>query len=90
MVNATIDNEVISIQLEFDESVTVPDNQVWSVWISGGDSAAELLVNGIEVWLANEDNSSTGTTGGDKFVFASGDKIETNSNVNISGFVVND
>ena len=103
MVNATVTNEPISIQLSAGESMTVPSNEVWKVEVhlayddtNGGSDICALWVNGEGVW--NAQNSGSGgspSAGSGSFVFVGDDEIEIKANDsrlggNISGFVVSE
>jgi len=93
MVNATVDNNPVSIQLN-QSSTTVPSNETWVVQIGvhGGISRTEMRINGV-----GETHSSSNTTDPHppqfKMVLTGGDTItERNGNigsmVSIQGFVV--
>jgi hypothetical protein len=93
MVNATIDNDPVSIQLN-GQSVTVPSNEVWKVKIgvhtSGRFSIA--IINGVGRIVADEASTSPRVPEFD-MVLQGGDTIEEfkgeqYSMVTIQGFVV--
>jgi len=93
MVNATVDNLPVSIQLS-GTSTTVPSNETWVVQIGvhGGQAASRLEINGV----GRTDSSSNASDPHPpqfKMVLTGGDTItETfggaNSMVSIQGFVV--
>ena len=80
----SITDNPISIQLATDESVTVPDGEIWRVSVGSGDNS-DLVVNGVEVISSNQGYWSTYDT-----VFVEGDKIEQTDSrgVHIGGFVL--
>jgi hypothetical protein len=95
MVNATIDNDPVSIQLGPQESVTVPSNEVWKVKVGvhGGLDSSVLEINGV---VASRSSGTLGNPYPPEFsmVFKGGDQIaQQTANVDplvtISGFVVN-
>jgi len=93
MVDATVDNKPVSIQLK-GASTTVPSNETWVVHISVGNAVSDpniLTINGNDI-------ARSGKTAGDsrapqfKMTLTGGDSIaETNgggSAISIQGFVV--
>lgn len=85
MVNATVDNEAISIQL-IGESATVPSGEIWKINMIS-DNNANVGINGTDVFGNNH-----GDIGDSEFVLVGGDTIECKSDnygIHISGFVVN-
>jgi len=93
MVNATVDNDPVSIQLN-GSSTTVPSNETWVVQIGahGGSDFTELNINGVGSTIAPDTASDPGPpqfkmvlTGGDTVSEQTGD---TDSMVSIQGFVV--
>jgi hypothetical protein len=93
MVDATVDNDPVSIQLS-GTSTTVPSNETWVVQIGvhGGERSSELEINGVGK------SKSAGSTSEAhppqfKMVLTGGDKVSetfgtSNSMVSIQGFVV--
>jgi len=102
MVNATIDNVPVSIQLDNGQSTTVPSNETWKVTISlygtQGDSNADfdaVRINGVEVLGISGDKSNGGAVSSPtaSFVLAGGDSVRPIGTVGdekcaIQGFVV--
>jgi len=93
MVNATIDNAPVSIQLQ-GQSTTVPSNETWKVNIGvhGGRDSSRLNINGVG---ATNSSSAASDPHPPQFemVLKGGDTIteETNNSdsmVSIQGFVV--
>jgi hypothetical protein len=96
MVNATVDNEPVSIILDGGQSTTVPSGEVWKVNIylaNHYDGASRMRINGIgDFWSKASNSSSNGIyqdvtlTGGDTII-----EKENNgkSAIFITGFVVN-
>jgi phage gp45-like len=87
MVNATVDNSPISIQLGEDETTTVPSGEVWKVTVTHSGGTPQLKINGNII--LNGSTNSAGTleivvTGGDTFKKYQG----YDTDVHISGFVV--
>jgi len=93
MVNATIDNDPVFIQLGGGESTTVPTNEVWKVSIhlsNRGDGI--LAVNGVSGYKGRAGSASTQGNYLD-IVLVGGTNLaetknESTSNIIISGFVV--
>lgn len=88
MVQANIDNEPISIQLNSDgtESTTVPAGEVWKVSITV-EQSAQLRINSLLV-VDNDSQNPTFTT---ETVVVGGDTIEAygaSGGLQIGGFVV--
>jgi hypothetical protein len=93
MVNATVDNAPVSIQLS-DTSTTVPSNETWVVQIGvhGGQAQSRLEINGVGR-TQSSGNSSDPHPPQFKMVLTGGDTVsELNgkfaSMVSIQGFVV--
>jgi len=93
VVNATVDNEPVSIQLS-GTSTTVPSNETWVVQIGihGGTNTSGLQINGVGISKASG-NSSDPHPPQFKMVLTGGDtlaEVESNdfSLVSIQGFVV--
>jgi len=93
MVNATVDNAPVSIQLN-GTSTTVPSNETWVVQIGvhGGVSQTHLLINGVGRTEAS-DTASSPHPPQFKMVLTGGDTVEerigdSDSMVSIQGFVV--
>jgi len=93
MVNATVDNAVVSIQLK-SQSTTVPSNETWVVNISvgqAGGGSAELSINGNPIARTSGSSGSPRIpqleitlTGGDTIAETSG----FGAHLSIQGFVV--
>ena len=59
MVNATIDNSPVFVQLGEDESTTVPTNEVWKVSIHlANDGRTKMEINNGGIFQANTQESS--------------------------------
>ncbi len=94
MVNATVDNPPVSIQLN-GTSTTVPSNETWVVQIvvHGGVSASEFELNGVGR-TATTSSPSDPLPPQFKMVLAGGDTVAETSGgggrsmVSIQGFVV--
>lgn len=93
MVNATVDNAPVSIQLN-GTSTTVPSNETWVVRIGvhGGNFPSSLDINGVGGTISSTDNNNPHPPQF-KMVLTGGDTIaETFGNpasmVSIQGFVV--
>jgi len=93
MVNATIDNQPVSIQLN-GTTTTVPSNETWVVTITvfGGASETQFDLNGVGK-MATSSNKSDATTIDLDMVLTGGDTIKesrgnSSSMVAIQGFVV--
>jgi hypothetical protein len=93
MVNATVDNAPVSIQLN-GTSTTVPSNETWVVHITahGGQATSQLKINGVGRTVSSG-NSSDPHPPQFKMVLTGGDTIEElsgklGSMVSIQGFVV--
>jgi hypothetical protein len=93
MVNATVDNAVVSIQLN-GTSTTVPSNETWVVQIGvhGGNASSTLGINGVGL-TESSGNSADPHPPQFKMVLTGGDTISENqsvgdSMVSIQGFVV--
>jgi hypothetical protein len=90
MVKTNIKNKIVDVKLTGNESVTVPNNEVWEVRISGNvNDFPEVFRNGDEILrLRRHKLTQEGT-----FVFSGSDTISINEsdegNVHISGAVVN-
>jgi len=103
MVNASIDNEPVSIQLAEDESTTVPANETWKVTLSVFGRGMTSDNNGVRFRLNGESllgmggnmsngvtNSPTGTfvlAGGDTLILKTFGAVAVGGG--IQGFVVN-
>jgi len=93
MVNATVDNAPVSIQLQ-GTSTTVPSNETWVVQIGvhGGRGKSELGINGVGRTLSSN-NLSDPHPPQFKMVLTGGDTLSENNGgsdamVSIQGFVV--
>jgi len=84
MVNATIDNQPISIQLGINESTTVPTNQTWKVALSvsaGGldtvRAKASIMINSLNVIgiHGNQSNGANQSPTINDVVLTGGDEI---------------
>lgn len=93
MVNATVDNAPVSIQLN-NTSTTVPSNETWVVRIGvhGGSDLSKLEINGVGETAARRNTGNPHPpqfkmvlTGGDTIAETFGDP---SSMVSIQGFVV--
>jgi hypothetical protein len=101
MVNATVDNQPVSIQLDTGQSTTVPTDEVWQVQIAlsansniGSSSVGDVSINGVEVMEFVIDANSpigAGSPVMPSTVLVGGDTISTggSGSVSISGFIVN-
>jgi len=91
MVNATVDNEAISITLAGGESTTVPSGEVWKVTISVGTNFVQTLrINGKD---NSYGDSASGNAVIEGIVLTGGDTLMSDGNsdgaTHIGGFVVN-
>lgn len=93
MVNATVDNAPVSIQLS-GTSTTVPSNETWVVQIvvHGGLNTSILEINSVG-GTATTSTASNPKPPGFKMVLTGGDTVKerrgkTDSMVSIQGFVV--
>jgi len=93
MVNATVDNAPVSIQLN-GTSTTVPSNETWVVQIGvhSGSRQTQLGINGVGESLSSS-NSSDPHPPQFKMVLTGGDTVaelqgNSTSMVSIQGFVV--
>jgi len=93
MVNATVSNSPVSIQLS-GTTTTVPSNETWvvNIGVHGGSQRSELVINGVGRTLSSDSVSDPHPpqfkmtlTGGDTIEEKQGD---TNSMVSIQGFIV--
>ena len=93
MVDATVDNAPVSIQLNA-SSTTVPSNETWVVQIGvhGGATFSELEINGVGRTISSGDETNPHPpqfkmvlTGGDTVAEIQG---KSKSMVSIQGFVV--
>jgi len=95
MVNATVDNKPVSIQLDVGQSTTVPSNETWKVQLTlcvqnrNTGNAGSIRINGTEVLGAASGGDAQGqvapntvVTGGDTI------KLSKALGASISGFVV--
>jgi len=95
MVNATVDNKPVSIQLSSGQSTTVPSNETWKVQLtlsvrsSGGESNGNISINGTNVLGAAKNGDKQGqvapetvVTGNDTISLSGGEGMS------MSGFVV--
>jgi len=92
MVNATIDNNPVSVLILSGQSVTVPSNEVWKVSLHAtNEDRARFLINGSGRFEGNRDKESAPGNYLD-LVFTGDTTIETTElspgSVYISGFVV--
>lgn len=96
MVNATIDNEAVSIQLSSGQSTTVPSGEVWKVQItlaladgSGNINDGAVTVNGVEFIGAKTGGDVQGQVAPNS-VLTEGDTISLGGGhgASITGFVV--
>jgi len=101
MVNATVDNQPVSVQLGTNQSTTVPSGEVWKVQISLSanseidvNGVGGVTINGVEamefVIDANQPIGA-GSPVMPSTVLVGGDTISTNGSgsVSVSGFIVN-
>ncbi len=59
MVNATVDNDPVSIVLGGGESTTVPSNETWRVSLHvGNKDVSEMEIDGVRGFQANTTSSS--------------------------------
>jgi len=93
MVNATVDNAPVSIQLQ-GTSTTVPSNETWVVHIGvhSGRDRSRLEINGVGETVATG-NASEPRPPEFKMVLTGGDTVsevkgDSDSMVSIQGFVV--
>jgi len=93
MVDATVDNIPVSIQLN-GSSTTVPSNETWVVTITvfGGINESQFELNGVGK-MATSSTKADATTIDLDMVLTGGDKVKENkgnqnSLVAIQGFVV--
>jgi len=93
MVNATVDNAPVSIQLQ-GSSTTVPSNETWVVRIGvhGGQNSTKLNINGVGATRSSSGNADPHPPQF-KMTLTGGDTIEettgfAESMVSIQGFVV--
>ena len=93
MVNATIDNAPVSIQLS-GQSTTVPANETWKVNIGvhSGEEPSTLIINGV-VGTTSSINQDAPHPPQFEMILNGGDTIEENKGFNgsmlsIQGFVV--
>jgi hypothetical protein len=103
MVNATIDNAPVSIQLDAGQATTVPTNEVWKVTISvfgrrgSGPWYKAVTINNSPVLgiVSTDGNLETSNSPTGDFVLAGGDTISdiddlaADDGIAIQGFVVN-
>lgn len=94
MVNATVDNDPVSIVLDGAQSTTVPSNETWKVSIYlGQENQTVIQIDGIGDFEAAV-GSSTGAYRMENVVLTGGQTIteirdEVESVIFITGFVVN-
>jgi hypothetical protein len=94
MVNATVDNEPVSIVLDGGQSTTVPSNETWRVSIHLADfDRCNMVIDGIGTFSADRTDASSSSnfldvtlTGGQTIQEDSG---RTFTGIFITGFVVN-
>jgi len=93
MVNATVDNAPVSIQLN-NASTTVPSNETWVVHIGvhGGRDISRFELNGVGVTGSSPSPNET-TPPKFKMVLTGGDTVsevkgDSDSMVSIQGFIV--
>ena len=95
MVNATVDNEPVSIVLAGGESTTVPSNEVWrvSIHLANTFNQTQLKIDGKGIWYGSRDASSgdgnllnVTLTGGQTIEESKG---KADTAILITGFVVN-
>lgn len=100
MVNATVDNQAVSIQLDKAQSTTVPTGEIWKVNISvcsngdnGSTKIGKVKINGVSVLEMTTGSSLGSDSPTMSCVLVSGDTVSTesssNGTANISGFVIN-
>lgn len=89
MVNATVDNDPVSIQLDAGESTTVPTGEVWRVYNLhdlGGQTNGQMQINGTIVQTGERIRTSqTVLIGGDTIEHGAG---SSGTGIHIGGFVV--
>lgn len=94
MVNATVDNDPVSIVLDGAQSTTVPSNETWKVSIYlGNESQTVIQIDGIGDF-ESANGSATGAYRMESVVLTGGQTIaeirdEVEAVVFITGFVVN-
>jgi len=93
MVNATVDNAPVSIQLN-GTSTTVPSNETWvvNIGVHGGSSQTGFRINGVGITKSSGSETDPHPPQF-KMVLAGGDTVieafgNSNSMVSIQGFVV--
>jgi hypothetical protein len=101
MVNATVDNEAVSISLGKNESTTVPSGEVWKITITAGladsfETSGAITINGSAImFLDNFDGDDQVSYAETDTVVTGGDTISTDTfdvpgiEAHIGGFVVN-
>jgi len=94
MVNATVDNEPVSIVLDTGQSTTVPSNETWRVSIHlANDDRSGMKIDGIGRFRADRQQESTPGNYLDVTLTGGQTVEETNGNsvsaIFITGFVVN-
>jgi len=94
MVDATVDNDPVSILIESNQSTTVPSNETWrvSIHITGGD-ITEMSIDGIGKFKSdaskngqNDHLEDVTLTGGQTVAMTT---FSGGSGIFITGFVVN-
>jgi len=94
MVNATVDNDPVSIVLDGDESTTVPSNETWrvSIYLATG-SRTDMRIDGVEEYRTEQTQSTSNEALEDVTLIGgqtiSEDRNNKRSSIFITGFVVN-
>ena len=97
MVQATVDNDVVSISLGTEETVTVPDGETWRVTLSftpndRNNNEAFVRINGRNVGFSHavDEQSPGNATIVIETVLTSGDSVSSDRDAqgHIGGFVV--
>jgi len=95
MVNATVDNEPVSIQLDSGQSTTVPSNETWKVQLTlsvkntNNGRKGSVDVNSVSVIGALDSNESAGQVA-PSTVLVGDDTVSLDGAIgaSITGFVV--
>lgn len=104
MVNVTIDNKPVSIQLGHGESMTVPSGEVWDVTISlsiqdsdaGSYDDVVFLIDGVAVYTGTTGSNTQNNPQPAKMLLNGGQEIQintgggSNKGAHISGYVVSE
>lgn len=95
MVNATVDNEPVSIIINSGESTTVPSNEVWrvSIHVANSGNSSQLKIDGNGAWYGAK-NDPSGQANLLNVTLTGGQTLKENrgksdSSILITGFVVN-